>query len=165
MSAMQFEESKQNGVHRELAKLVGEWEGMGRVWFEPGMLAEEAAIRGSIRSVLDGRFVVHEYASTFMGAPQQGIGIVGYHLDRERYESAWIDSGHNGTAIMFSESERTRGPLNVLGHYGGHSGDAPWGWRTTIELPDADRLLITSFNVTPDGQEAKAVEVDYRRVR
>ncbi|MGH8174700.1 MAG: DUF1579 domain-containing protein [Steroidobacter sp.] len=165
MSAKEFEASKQSGLHRELAKLVGEWEGIGRVWFEPGKLAEEAPIRGAIRSVLDGRFVVHEYESTFMGAPQQGLAIFGYHLDRERYEVAWIDSGHNGTAIMYSTSERTRGPLNVLGHYGGDGDDAPWGWRTTIELPDANRLVITSYNITPQGEEAKAVEVVYQRVR
>jgi hypothetical protein len=82
----------------------------------------------------------------------------------QRYEAAWVDSGHNGTAIMFSESEPTQtGPVNVLGTYGGHDGGETWGWRTELEFPQDDRLLITMYNITPQGQEAKAVEFDYAR--
>jgi Protein of unknown function (DUF1579) len=52
----------------------------------------------------------------------------------------------------------------VLGHYRGHSGEAPWGWRTTVELRDANQLVITSYNITPQGEETTAVEIDYRRI-
>lgn len=40
-----------------------------------------------------------------------------------------------------------------------------WGWRTEIEQPDDDRLVIVMTNISPDGEEAKAVEVEYTRVR
>jgi hypothetical protein len=49
--------------------------------------------------------------------------------------------------------------FSVLGHYG----VPPWGWRTQVEFPSPDRLLITHFNITPQGGESKAVEIDYRR--
>ena len=165
MGTKEFEASKQDGMHRKLAALVGTWEGMTRVWLEPGKLAEEASIRGAIRSILDGRFALHEYSSTFMGKPQLGLAIYGYHLDRERFETAWVDSGHNGTAIMFSTGASADATHSVLGSYGDGQSGPDWGWRTVIETPGNDRLLITSYNITPDGQEAKAVEIDYRRSR
>lgn len=162
MGTKQFAASKARGVHAELAKLVGQWQGTSRVWFEPGKLGEEATIQGGIREVLDGRFVVHEYHSQLMGHPQHGIAIIGYHLDEQRYECAWIDSGHMGSGIMFSVSEKAASRTAVLGQYGGAAGP-PWGWRTEFELVEADRLLITAYNITPGGEEAKATEIDYRR--
>lgn len=152
------------GEHRELAKLVGHWEGIARVWFEPRKLSEQAPIKGSIRAVLDGRFVLHEYHSQLMGQPQHGIAIIGYHLDEQRYESAWIDSGHMGTGIMFATSEGVAGGIGLLGHYGDGAGGPAWGWRTDFALTQPDRLLITAYNISPAGEAAKATEIDYRRV-
>ncbi len=41
----------------------------------------------------------------------------------------------------------------------------PWGWRTEIQQPEADRVIITHDHITLDGQEAKAVETVYQRKR
>ena len=44
--------------------------------------------------------------------------------------------------------------------------EAPkWGWRTEYSLADEDHLTITSFNIMPDGQEAKGAETTYQRLR
>jgi hypothetical protein len=54
------------------------------------------------------------------------------------------------------------------GATGPHQGEPPgppWGWRTEIAQPEPDRLVITHYNITPDGQEAMAIETDYRRIR
>lgn len=153
------------GRHRALQVLVGEWEGVARVWFEPDKLADEAPIRGTIRAVLDGRFVVHEYVTTFFGAPNEGLAIVGWHIDAQRCEMAWIDTGHSGTALMFSTGARDAAGMSALGHYGGHDGGPAWGWRTEIAQPDDDHLTITAWNITPEGVEAKATEIVYARRR
>ena len=152
------------GPHHRLAQLAGTWVGTARTWFEPDKLADASPITGTIRSLLDGRFALHEYRSSLQGKPITGVAIHGYHFDLERYETAWIDSAHCGTAIMFSLGAHSGddAPVSVLGSYPVPGGE-PWGWRTAFELPEPDRLVITHYNIMPDGTEARAVEIQYTR--
>ena len=157
------------GPHQQLARMAGDWEGTYRLWFEPDMLAAESAQRGSLRAVLGGRFLLHEYTWDFDGRSHAGVALYGYHIDERCWQCAWVDSFHNGSAIMFSTAS---GPgaephFSVLGSYGdGQTPPGPrWGWRTEITQPDDDALLIVMTNIAPDGGEARAVEVTYTRRR
>jgi len=141
MSEEKFETSKQSGLHYQFNLLVGEWEGTTRVWFEADKLADESPTDGTMRSILDGRFILHEHKGSFDGKPVEGVAIYGNSLGSNRYQSAWVDSFHMGTGIMFSETADTdTSVFSVLGHYGSPGNDELWGWRTEIEMPERIRL-------------------------
>lgn len=123
-----FEKSKSpGGPHHQLAQLIGKWEGITKTWFEPGKLADESPWRGTIRPILDGRFVIHEYEGSIENKPLRGVAIYGFSLERGKFQSAWVDSFHMGAAIMFSESPANPKNIFVLGHYDDPSGGSPWG--------------------------------------
>ena len=113
--------------------------------------------------------MLHEYEGSLGGETLQGVAIYGYNQARGRFEAAWVDSFHNGSALMYSVGAGEPAPsrtqlFSALGSYPDPTGGPDWGWRTVIEQPDPDHLTITMYNITPDGQEDLGVETQYTRV-
>jgi Protein of unknown function (DUF1579) len=161
-----FDDSLASGEHARLAKMAGRWEGSYKLWLEADKLYGEARQRGTIRSLNGGRHLVHEYETETDGKRIEGVMIIGYHIDAQAYESAWVDGFHSGTSILFSTQKAGDGGWNALTHYGDGQGGPAWGWRTEIEQPDDDTLVITMINIPPPevSPPAKAVEIVYKRV-
>ena len=158
-----FQLSKNNGIHSQLARLEGNWAGITRTWFEPDVLSDESPMKGTMKAVLDGRFMLYQYEGMITGKPFEGIALIGYSINNDAFQCAWVDSFHMGTDIMLSEGRNPEKLFSVVGSYGGPGIPEPWGWRTEIELQDADTLVITAYNITPQGEESKATETIYKR--
>ena len=164
--SQKFEQSKTAGAHLQLSKMAGNWEGTTKTWFDPAKLEDESPITGTMRLILDGRFIMHEYQNSFADKPISGMAIYGYNLDLQKFQCAWIDSFHNGSAIMFSQGDKGDAQIRVLGSYAYITPEQEqhWGWRTQIEWISDAEMTITAFNISPEGQETKATETNYRKV-
>lgn len=150
--------------HPHLAALEGKWQGITKTWFEPEKLVDEATWQAEMKLVLGGRFLLYTYQGGLQGDPFEGMALLGYNSQRKRYEMAWVDSFHNGSAIMFSHGGVKDGPFNVLGSFPTGPDSPDWGWRTEILPRENGELIITHYGVTPEGLEWKGVETVYKRM-
>ena len=163
---MGFEESVlSDSPHHFFAQLVGGWLGVSRLWLEPGGTPTEFQTQGSVQLVLGGRFAIYLYQSVVEGEPQHGMFIFGYNTNLDRFETSWLDSFHNHTAIMFCVGNSLENGFWVLGSYPDPTGGPDWGWRTEVQLLDADHLSITAYNIGPEGDESKATESQLTRLK
>lgn len=163
---MSFEGSSQSGSpHHFLARLVGGWVGTGKLWLEPDVLTDESPVQGNVQLVLGGRFALYLYQGSVEGEPQQGIFTFGYNTLSDQYEASWVDSFHNNTAIMFCAGSATENGFSVLGGFPDPNGGPDWGWRTEVGLLDENHLIITAYNILPDGLEARATEARLTRIK
>ncbi len=147
--------------HHHLQSLVGHYSGEVRTWFEPD--AEPEVARGELHvgAVFGGRWLRFEQAGTLMGKPHAGEMLLGFHVDAAQYELCWVDSFHTGSAMMLCHGARgDDARISVLGSY--QAGDERWGWRTEI-TGDGD-LLVRAFNITPAGEEMRAIEARWSRI-
>lgn len=121
-----------------LSSMLGQWEGKVSTWLEKDKLADTSNISGTIRSTLDGSFVMYEYTAGYQGKDLKGIAMFGFQNDQLQFNMTWMDTFHMGTGIMLSEGDKkpTDSFFTVLGSYADSSGGPRWGWRTSVEIKD-----------------------------
>lgn len=142
-------------AHELLRFFEGFWRGTTRIWLDPGTPPEETVTELHAELVLGGRWLRIQYRGVAFGKPHAGEMLLGYHKDVSRYELAWIDSSHTGSAILLSTGVASERGVDVLGSY--VAGNERWGWRTRLHRSSPTELTMEAFNVTPDGAEYPAI--------
>ena len=153
-------------VPETLEKLVGRWRGINRLhttWIPENPVRETGSV-ATVELTARGRFLKIEYDWKFDGAVQEGLILIGKEKDTDSIKAFWIDSWHLSDKFMVSEGARASGgAISLKGYY--VVPDHPdWGWRTVID-PGKDAVFrIVMYNVSPDGEETLAVEMELERL-
>ncbi|NTE04528.1 DUF1579 domain-containing protein [Agrobacterium tumefaciens] len=165
MTQNKFEQSLTNGAHQKLQNLVGNWSGITKTWFEKDVLVDESLSTAEITSILDGRFIIYDYESSLEGKSLTGKMIIGFDIPYQKFTFSWVDSFHMGTQMMQATGEATAKGFSILGTYGNPEyGEQLFGWRTDLEIINADEIIFSAYNIMPGEEETKAIEAAYKRM-
>jgi len=165
MAKSKFQLSLEAGAHQILSDLIGNWEGKTKTWFEEDVLADESPVKAVFTSILGGRFVSYDYQGSLNDKHVEGKMIIGFDIPYQKFTSSWIDSFHMGTQIMLLSGNAAEKGFSILGTYGNPEfGEQLWGWRTELTIINSNELILTAYNISPQGEEVKATETVLRRI-
>jgi len=152
-------------VPQALEKLVGKWRGVNRLhttWIPENPVRESLSV-AAVDLTARGRFLKIEYDWTYEDAVQEGLILIGDEKDSELIRAFWIDSWHLSDKFMVSEGRfENQKKIALKGFYTVR--DHPdWGWQTMIETENEYSFKIIMYNVSPEGEETLAVEMEFER--
>lgn len=161
MEEMMMKLAVPGAPHAHLAALAGEWAATTTMYLD-GSTPTTSTGTISFESLLGGRYLLGRYQMTFMGQPMEGLSIDGYDNAKQEYFSLWFDSMGTG----FYEA---RGQASADGRTVTHAGIMEMG---PLQIParsetvylDQDSVRFTMWQ-SPGGQETKAMEMEYNRVK
>ncbi len=147
--------------HARLREAVGTWKTETKIWMGPGE-PEVSTGTSEFKTILGGRYVVEQFASTFMGKPFEGMGVYGYDNVTKKYVTIWLDN--SGTGIARSEGTRDEAAKTTT--YFGEYVDpmkGPSKFKNVLREVSKDRQVFEMYMIDSGGQEQKSMEITYTR--
>ena len=148
--------------HQALVSHVGTWNVSGQMWMSPDAEPMPMTATARIESILDGRYIVEEFKSDFMGMPFEGRLVQGYDNVAKRYWSLWTDS--MSTGYMLSHGQETSpGTIEMRGT----AVDILTPKGRPIRMTTTDNgdgtYTMRMFDTGFDGEECQSMELRYTR--
>lgn len=147
-----------------LKQLVGDWKGSNTLHlgdWGPTPIRESVST-ATVQERNLGQFLEIAYIWEYDGKPQEGVIIFGGDNKTDAVNAFWTDSWHLSHNLMLCNGKESPiGGISVTGSYQ-VEGHPDWGWRSEIAATDGG-FEYKMFNVSPDGEEAIAVEMKMDR--
>ena len=143
-------------------QIAGNWTGNYQLWLDPSAPPVESPTRLEIAVNESGRYATLAYHWSHDGRACDGVLVVVLNGKGRSATASWVDTFHMSDSFMVSRGTVAGSRVDMRGSYAAPAGP-DWGWRTVVEADAHDALRVLMFNVTPDGQEARAVEAVYHR--
>ncbi|MGD9627893.1 MAG: DUF1579 family protein [Pyrinomonadaceae bacterium] len=151
-------------ISSALSALVGKWSGTNRlhmVWDTENPIRESQGT-ASVAERVGGQVLEISYTWVFEDEVKEGLLLISGNPKSEAVEAFWTDSWHLTDQMMLcSGTAGTDGSISVSGTYK-VEGHPEWGWRTEI-IPGDGRFRYNMYNVSPEGVEDIAVEMEMMR--
>lgn len=151
--------------HQRLAEqMVGTWNTRTTMWMDPSAPPTSETGRAVNTAVLGGRHVRMDFTGQFMGQPFQGIGYSGYDNVSGKYVSSWMDNMSTGMYASQGDYDEATSTYT----YRGEMPDPMVPGQMTpvrevVRVIDNDHHVMEWYE-TRDGQERKAMQIEFTRI-
>jgi hypothetical protein len=112
--------------------------------------------------ILDGRYLLQHYESSFQGEPYKGVMLLGHDNLTQEYWSLWIDSLSTGYSLARGR-ETPDGAIELKGELQNPLTPAGRPFRTVIRHAHDGSSTLSMFDTRADGSEFQVMELTYRK--
>lgn len=154
-----------NEHHRNMAKMVGNWNTVVKYWPAPGAPPQEMKGSATFRSLLDGRYIQLDYKGEMDGKPFAGVGTFAYDKGRKKHTSTWIDSMSTGFLSSQADCEKNCSVIKGSGEYWDPISGQKITGRELTHWEGDNTMVHEMFGPSQDGKvkEFKMMEITYTR--
>lgn len=140
--------------HEHLQAMVGKYKTTSS-WVVPGK-EEESVDEGTaeFKSILGGRFVTQEFASSYAGQPMQGFGILGYDNAQQKFVGIWIDNMSTHLLHTEGQLDEKTGVMTDKGTCSSPIGTMNFKM-TTVPIPGGFEFTISQVSGETETQMGK----------
>lgn len=160
-----FQAAATPGKHHALLEAFrGNWDVTVSFWMSPDGKPEVSSGTSSTDWLLGGRWLQQRHVGTAMGAPFEGMGMLGYDMVQGKYIGTWVDS-------MSTSMSMTEGSVDESGTrftFRARNSDPLTGTvveaREEVVIEGPDRHVVTMHALDPaTGHEFKKMEIVFQR--
>ena len=160
--AKMMEYAAPSDPHKQFARQTGRWNVTGKMFMTPGAPATPMNASANIQMLLDGRYMMEEFKSEFMGMPFEGVLLMGYNNMTEEYSSIWMDNMGTGWSPA-SGVEVSDGVVEMKGTMTDLISPGGRAFRHVATHHDDGTFSVVMYDTLPDGEEWKVMEMHYSR--
>jgi hypothetical protein len=150
-------------MHKRLRPLEGTFDVAVRTWMEPSQEPEDSTGTATHTWVLGDRFLEERFDGTFMGAPFQGIGFLGYDNVARKYVSTWMDTASTGILSSTGTVDASGKIFQWKATIADPMSGKPLPVEEKLTIEDADHHRFEMWSQGPDGKMFKNMEIRYSR--
>lgn len=152
--------AKPGPEHKQLQRLVGEWECVVHS-YQPGSdKATESKAKAKITSIMGGLFVQQNFQGEMEGVKFRGRGVNGYDATRKKFIGTWIDS--MSTNIMTTEGEYDAKTHSLVEIGKTVMPEGAMTLKMVSKYESNDKFTMSMYMIEGDA-EIKMMVIDYSR--
>lgn len=149
--------------HKVLKNLAGDWIASVKFWTQPGTNPNVSSAKSFNKIILSDKFLVEDYQGSFSGKPFQGLNILGFDTILNKFSNYWADN--MGTGAIYSEGsfDPDSNTITFNGFVTDPVSQTKRPTLSTLKIVDNDNHFLEMYDILPDGNKFKTLEIEYRR--
>jgi Protein of unknown function (DUF1579) len=150
--------------HKMLAKANGTWNGDVTMWMADGAPPMKSTSTTVNSMIFGGLYQQSKHTGNMMGAPFDGMSIMGYDNTKKEYFSTWIDNMGTGILVSTGNYDDASKTLTLSGKMKNPANGLECTLKEVFKMVDDNNQTLEMYGPDPaTGKEYKTMEIKYTR--